>query len=191
MTNETISNILERRSVRKYLPDMIEQQQLDAILECGLWAPSGSNTQAWHISVIKNKPIMRELNDKLKLFAAQQPASKYTERILKPDYDVFFDPPLLLLISYDEAGSGKWGATNAALLAENICIAAQSLQVGSLMVGMIYDMMQSEEFDKPMYKQLGIPDGYTPHLFISLGYQDKQVRTAKRPRRENTVSYVE
>ena len=37
---ETLEILKTRRSVRKYRPDQIRREELDAVLEAGLWAPS-------------------------------------------------------------------------------------------------------------------------------------------------------
>jgi nitroreductase len=44
--NETIRILLERRSIRKFKPEQIKQEELNAILEAGMYAPSGGNQQA-------------------------------------------------------------------------------------------------------------------------------------------------
>lgn len=190
MTNDTINCIMERRSIRKYLPDMLKNDELQAILNCGLWAPSASDAQNWHITVIRDKAIMDRINADLKKYAAEHiDESKYAKRIINPDFDVFYNPPILLLVSYHDDGKSVWGPTNASLLVQNICIAAQSLGIGTLQVGMTYSMMQSEEYGKPICEELNVPEGYKPHLFISMGYPDTTLRSVKKPRKEGTVNF--
>lgn len=43
--NESIRLFLERRSIRKYDSRPVPDEVLDAVLEAGLYAPSGMNTQ--------------------------------------------------------------------------------------------------------------------------------------------------
>lgn len=51
----TASNILlTRRSIRQYKPLQITDDQLNAILTAGLFAPSAMNEQAWKLVVIQN-----------------------------------------------------------------------------------------------------------------------------------------
>lgn len=42
--NESIKNMIERRSVRGYKPDMIPKEDLDLILEAGTYAATGMGT---------------------------------------------------------------------------------------------------------------------------------------------------
>ena len=44
--NETLQTILTRRSIRAFKPDMLPRETIDAIIEAGLYAPSGMNTHA-------------------------------------------------------------------------------------------------------------------------------------------------
>lgn len=54
-----------RRSSRAMSPEPIPREHLEAIVECGLYAPSGSNQQPWHFAVVTN----RELINKMKIAA--------------------------------------------------------------------------------------------------------------------------
>ncbi len=44
--NESIKNMIERRSVRGYKSDMIPKEDLDLILEAGTYAATGMGTQS-------------------------------------------------------------------------------------------------------------------------------------------------
>ena len=46
MTNETLQVLKERRSIRKFRPEQIKPEELDAILEAGTWAPTGMGAQS-------------------------------------------------------------------------------------------------------------------------------------------------
>lgn len=190
MTNETITNILERRSVRKFLPGQVEDEKMQAILECGLWAPSASNSQDWHVTVIRSKQAIDNINQKLKEFMLAGPKDvRHYNTLISPDYHVFFHAPLIMLLSYDSA-SMRWGTTNLAMMAENMCIAAQSSGMASLHVGLVTPMLQSD-FGRNVCDGLGVPVDYVPHMFVAFGYQDTTVRTTKKPRRDGTVNYID
>ena len=45
MVNETINNLLTRRSVRNYKPDQIKAEELEIVLKAGSYAPSGKGLQ--------------------------------------------------------------------------------------------------------------------------------------------------
>ena len=59
--NETIKSIVSRRSIRKYKNDMIPKEVITEIVEAGMYAPTGMNTQSPIILAVTNK----EMRDKL------------------------------------------------------------------------------------------------------------------------------
>ncbi len=46
--------ISERRSIRRYRPDPIDDAQLDALLRAACWAPSAHNRQPWRFAVLRD-----------------------------------------------------------------------------------------------------------------------------------------
>jgi nitroreductase len=59
---DVLAEILQRRSVRSFLPQPIEKEQLERILEAGRLAPSAKNRQEWRFVVIQKK----EVRDRIK-----------------------------------------------------------------------------------------------------------------------------
>jgi nitroreductase len=53
--NEVLRAIRERRSVRRFSPGDVSEQEIEAILEAGRWAPSGMNTQPWRFVVVRGE----------------------------------------------------------------------------------------------------------------------------------------
>jgi len=53
--NETIKILLERRSIRKFKPEQIKDEDLNAILKAGMYAPSGGHQQSALFVVIQDK----------------------------------------------------------------------------------------------------------------------------------------
>lgn len=48
----TIEALLTRKSVRAYLDKPVEKGKIEAILDAARHAPSGANTQPWHVAVV-------------------------------------------------------------------------------------------------------------------------------------------
>ena len=53
--NDTIRTLLERRSVRSYRPDAVEEEKLQAILEAGLYAPSAMALQSVTLVAVEDR----------------------------------------------------------------------------------------------------------------------------------------
>ncbi len=54
---EIMKEILDRRSIRKYLNKEVSEECIMAVLEAARLAPSGSNTQPWRFVVITSQEI--------------------------------------------------------------------------------------------------------------------------------------
>ena len=61
--NEVIKAMLERRSIRKFKPELPKKEDLDAIIEAGLYAPSGMNRQGTVILAVTDKAVRDKLSD--------------------------------------------------------------------------------------------------------------------------------
>ena len=57
--NQVISEMLSRRSIRRYRPDMIPEEILEQILEAGSYAPTGMGRQSPIIVAVTNKRTTR------------------------------------------------------------------------------------------------------------------------------------
>jgi nitroreductase len=62
VTNQILTAIKNRRSIRKYTKDDVPNEAIDTVLEAGRWAPSGLNNQPWKFAIIKDKDIKQKLS---------------------------------------------------------------------------------------------------------------------------------
>lgn len=69
--NEVLNVIKNRRSIRKYLPTQIKEEDLNMIIESDVYAPSAHNDQPWHFTVIQNKNLIQKISDKSKKLMAE------------------------------------------------------------------------------------------------------------------------
>ena len=53
--------ILSRRSIRSYTDQPVSREDLEAILDLGMWAPSGVNFQPWYFVAIQSREQMEKL----------------------------------------------------------------------------------------------------------------------------------
>ena len=51
--NETLTTLKTRRSIRRYRPEQVRPETLDAILEAGTYAPSGMGKQSAVMVVVQ------------------------------------------------------------------------------------------------------------------------------------------
>ena len=59
--NPVLSNIMARRSIRKYLNKPVEHEKLEAVALAGINAPSAMNRQNWAVRIIEDQKVMADV----------------------------------------------------------------------------------------------------------------------------------
>jgi nitroreductase len=68
MLNPVLKAIRDRRSTVNFKPTPVTDENLNAILEAGRWAPSWTNTQPWRFIVIRDEKIKEKMSNALSTF---------------------------------------------------------------------------------------------------------------------------
>lgn len=184
--NETLKSIRNRRSTRAFLPEQLKDTETQAIMDAAIYAPSATNKQPWHFTVVQNKDMIDRLNASFKEIAKKSD-NEYIRRFADNEkFHVFYNAPTVVLVSGD--ANNNYASVDCAAAVENMLIAAESLEIGSCWIGLIAYLLNSEE-GKEFVQQLGIPEGYKQIHAVCLGY--KKIKVTNAPaRKENTVNYV-
>lgn len=184
--NDTLKIIKSRRSTRAFLPEQVREEELHAILEAAIYAPSATNQQPWHFTVIQNRDLIDRLSQDFKELALKSERA-YLQNVGKNEkFHVFYHAPTVILISGDES---KYGAiVDCSAATQNMLIQAESLGIGSCWVGFIAFLLNSPE-GKIYIKELGIPEGFKQYHAVALGY--KKLKSANAPiRKNNVINYI-
>ena len=59
--NETLKILKERRSIRSFRPEPVREEDLNAILEAGIYAPSAKNLQSTKLVVVRDAAVLARL----------------------------------------------------------------------------------------------------------------------------------
>ena len=166
----------ERRSIRKYKPDMVPKEVIDQILEAGLYAASGRGQQCVITVAVTNK----ELRDKLARINAKIAGMPETS-------DPFYGAPVVLIVLADK----NWPTHvyDGSLVMGNLMLAAHTLGLGSCWIHRAKEEFEMEEYQE-LLKELGIEGEYEGIGHCILGYADCEMPVAA-PRKENRIYYVE
>jgi len=184
--NETLKNIRNRRSTRAFLPEQLKDVDMQAILDAGIYAPSASNQQPWHFTVVQNKDLIDRLSVAFKAVAGKS-NNEYIRRFAENEkFHVFYNAPTVVLVSGDE--KNNYASVDCAAAVENMLIAAESLEIGSCWIGLIAILLNSEE-GLEFVKELGIPEGFKQIHAVCLGHKKINITNAPA-RKENTVNYI-
>jgi len=194
--NQVIEAIKKRRSVRRFSARQVEAEKLQAIIECGLYAPSGGNNQPWHFLVIQNKELIDYISVKTKELMAKSPNERAAKSGNAENYHVFHHAPTVVIVSgHREArspieipgGAGSYTPlADCSAAIENMLIAGESLGVGSCWIGFVNYFFAHEE----EVKKLDIPAEYKPVFAVCLGYKGFDTEVPAPGRKPNTVGYM-
>ncbi|MGD9364384.1 MAG: nitroreductase family protein [Desulfobacteraceae bacterium] len=165
--NETISVIKQRRSIRRFDARQITMDALNAILEAALYAPSATNQQKWHFSVVQNKAMLKKMVQITKTNKLNSEVPFLIQKAGNDDYHTYYHAPTVVIVSGDQ--QAKFIMFDCAAAAQNIALAAASLGIGSCIMTSAGFLFASEE-GCAMKKELGIPEGYEHVCSIAMGY---------------------
>ena len=185
--NETINTILTRRSMRSYEPTPVPREMIELILQCGQYAPSGTNRQSWHFTVVTNRALLNKISAENKKVLLQSPDEALRARGLDPDFDSFRGAPMAIIVSGDPAV--RYSMADCANAVENMALAATSLGLGSCYLASFKLAMEQPE-GAHLLQELKIPEGYFPVFALSLGYGN-EVLGPRQPRKENAITFIE
>ena len=172
-----VDNIMTRRSIRDYKDEPVDREQMAKVLECGIYAPSAMNMQAWAVRVVDSKEFIDGVTA---IAVAQNPKLKEQEGFR----NLFRNAPTVAFIAIpEESYSGEF---DSGLLAENMMLSAWSMGIGSCCLGSVIPVMNSEEA-KPYLERLALPDGYKLMIAIAFGYPAEETPTA--PARDASKAY--
>jgi len=187
MTNPVLDVIFSRRSHRGYSQEQITDEQLNILLDAAQAAPSARNTQPWHITVVQNQALLARMNAAAREGIIASVPEKVRDRYASNDYSVFHHAPTVLFYSCPALEDMRYAQTDCGISIENVVLAAESIGLGTVVLGLPREAFVSPEGDA-FRKELQFPEGYDFILAVSVGIptDDKEAHPIKPGR----ISYV-
>lgn len=167
--------IRNRRSIRKYLPQPVEQEKIDAVLEAARLCQSGKNRQPWKFLLLTGEHKDHVADIMLQLFETEHPelpphytTAKHTAKVIKAA------PLLMLIFREDDAIWRDGDLLSMGAGIEHMALKAVDLGLGSLWIrDVVYTSREIQEYVG--YEQLHLVCGF------ALGYPAEQPNP--RPRK--------
>ncbi|MEY8385682.1 nitroreductase [Oscillospiraceae bacterium 38-13] len=169
--NETLKVLKERRSIRKYRPEQVTEQDLNAILEAGTWAPTAKNLQTPVMVVVQDPETIAHMS------------ALNAEIMGKPGTDPFFGAPTVVVVLADGTQS-NW-LQDGSLVMGNLMTAAAATGVGSCWVNRAMELFDRPE-GRALLKRWGLPETLRGVGNCVLGYPDGPA-PAPKPRKEGWI----
>lgn len=176
--NETINNLKTRRSIRKFKDKQISDEDLQAILEAGTYAPTALGMQSPKIIVIQNPETIKEFSDWNR---------SYYPIDVPYDLDPFYGAKTILIVLAN--GKMPTFVEDGASVITTLVNAAHAVGVGSCWIHRAREEFSSEK-GKALLKEWGIPEKYEGVGHVALGYPDMDL-PKPRPRKEDFIHYVD
>lgn len=172
--NEVLNNILTRRSIRAFKEEQIKDEELEAILKAGIYAPSGKNMQSWQFTVVQNKEKMNELVDVVREILGRNEG-----------YNFIYAAPTLIMLSNERDNDNGLADCSCAL--ENIFLMANSLGIGSCWINQLKNICDNEKV-RSILNDFEIPENHIVWGIASIGYPAKS--GILKERKEGIVKYI-
>jgi nitroreductase len=154
MGNPVLQAIADRRSIRSYKDENVTGEQFDILLKAALESPSARNAQPWHFSVVRNPALLREINEEV------------IKNLDKDLGDIFHGAKTAIFLSCD--AESRWGRLDCGIAVGNIALAAHSIGLGSVILGMPEAAFTGPRGDY-FNKALKFPQGHSYAVAIALG----------------------
>ena len=159
--NEVLRTIKDRRTIRRFKSDPIEEEKLRAILDAGRGAPSFSNLQPWRFIVIKDQKLKNKLDK-----AAR-------ESVLHLGIN---EAPVIILVCVDRRSDPLHAIEAGAAATQNMTLAATSLGLGAGWIG-----IWGTEAETSIQKIFKLPETVRAVSLLPIGIPDESPEGHRKP----------
>ncbi len=170
-THDIFSVFAKRRSIRRYKPYDIPDEDLEQILDAARLAPSANNTQPWRFIIVKD--------EKVKTLLAQPRPQTFIEHA-NAIIVVLGDPSV-----WGPRGGMTWTTRDPIIATENLVLAATALGYGSCWIAMFQS--RRRDYLLEVKRTLKIPDEVQLICLVAIGVPDEQPEPRSRRALEEIV----
>lgn len=176
---ETLECIKTRRSVRKFKTDSVSKETIEKLVLAASYAPSWKNTQTTRYIAITNEEVKARLA---------------TECCAEHNAQIINGAPLLIATlivdkrsgferdgSFSTSRKDAWQAFDNGIATQTLCIAANDLGLGTVVMG-LYDIDKASDI-------IGVPEGQLLMALVAVGYPDEKPSVPKKKTVEDLLSY--
>jgi nitroreductase len=131
---EAMDAIFNRRSIRQYTSEQVPDETIDVLLKAGMYAPSAVNKQPWEFIVFRSLETMQQIID------------------VHPNASMLTRASAAILVCWDEQRQHDigYGPVDCAASTQNILLAAHSMGLGAVWIG-IYPRSQRMEVVRKIF----------------------------------------
>jgi len=157
--------ILERRSIRRFRDESIDEKALIELIDIAKWAPSAGNLQSWDIILINDKNVMKEL---VKAALNQHFISEASYVLV-----ICANLPRTARI-YGQRGATLYAYQDTAAFIQNLLLLIHSKGWGAVWIGAFREKAVAEIL------KVELESGLRPVAIIPVGIPDETPKGPKR-----------
>jgi nitroreductase len=170
-----LGTIQARRAVRSYLPDVVPQERLEALLAAAVRAPTAMHQEPWRFVVVQDRALLERLSARGKAMALERmrhhgdllrPAvagGGLSNLLADPAFNIFYDAGTLVVICAEPAND--FVVADCWLAAENLMLAACADGLGTCCIGFAVPVLNAAD----VKAELGIPDAMQAYAPVIVG----------------------
>ncbi len=180
-TSDFYHLITNRRSVRRYRPDALDQALIERLLRAAAWAPSAHNRQPWRFAVITGAAAKEQLAGMMgaRLRADRSRDGDPTEAIesdVRRSYTRITSAPCVIVVcltmeDMDSYPDERRGNAEHLMAVQGVALAIENLLLAASVEGLGACWMCAPLFcPETVAEALSLPDGWQSQGLITLGY---------------------
>ncbi len=173
---EALEVLRNRRAIRKFKPDQITEEELNAVLEAGTFAPTGEGRQSPLIVAVQTPEYVKRVDT-------------ISGALMGFRFSAYYGAPTILLIfETARAMDVETGIIDASAVCTNMVNAAYAVGLGSCWIHRCKEVFETQE-GKQLLREWGITEPVRGVASIALGYADCPQPKARK-RRDDYVLKV-
>lgn len=164
-----INFIIQRKSVRIFNGNPVEEDKLDAILYSGMHAPSAKNKRPFHFVVVTDREILKNFAE------------------INPNGKMLAVSPCCIVVCGDSntEGNHDFLVESCSAATQNMLLAIHALGLGGVWCGVI----RGKDWSKLITDKLNLPLKVSPVSVIALGYPSGNPMGQPLEQNKFTASY--
>ncbi len=195
MRNAVMENILTRRTIRRFRSEQITEEELQTVLEAGMYAPSAGGRQGVLFVVSQDRETNEKLgrikknNTNVKMSTDTVYISKEQPSIADDPTIVsaFYDAPTVITLFVPK--DFLYGPYDASAAAENMLLAAHSIGLGGCYIGSAWDSFR-DVYGQETLKKWNIRTDYYAVIHVLLGYPKDEQAPKGKARKEGRIIWA-
>lgn len=176
-----IEAIYSRRAVRNYLPQILDRETINSLLDAAVQAPTAMHEEPWSFVVIQDKETLNSLSNSIKALIYNEAhnypktQSKHLLQLVEnPEFHAFYNASTLIVI-YSKY-HGPFVAADCWLAAENLMLTACAQGLGTCVIGLAVSALNTPEWKM----KLNLPSNIVAIAPIIVGIPDGETQVVPR-----------